>query len=443
METRIHEFRYENGEIQRVQEVSAPSFKDLSFFHPSYSKDSFERLCALYRDYICVKYGSLLGKIVLFQIPDDLLSSFGEDEDYGSVFDPLAFLCMRFRKRCHLKKGKIVFDDSETEELFYSLKEKGSLFLAQGKRNTLSFLPVSKKMGFLSKCLPNASLKVNAGFFVMDLFDCATPFDAIGTPVGFAAQNGNVLSPPLYGREVFLVGRDGKTKIADLPISDIPVWIDGKEYRNGENALFVSRPDRRRSFRGGFDIIIVDNKVVALKEGGGSAVPASGFVMHLKEKIDIKDRNVSYGRMEDVLFGLQAGNSVMRDHIKTEKFISPFYHVFRPFSISFPPSLYPLDFKKARAPRIVLGSDDEGEMKLFWFEGAGKFGYRAGVDSCGASLKEVSDICEELGLKDGIHLDGGGSAQILINGKRQLMLSDRDPDTYEEIERAVPLGLYI
>ena len=80
---------------------------------------------------------------------------------------------------------------------------------------------------------------------------------------------------------------------------------------------------------------------------------------------------------------------------------------------------------------------------ILWFEGAGKFGYKPGEGSCGASLMEVADICEKMGIYNAINLDGGGSAQLLIKNKRTLKISDRNPDDFSEIERAVPAGLYV
>ena len=80
---------------------------------------------------------------------------------------------------------------------------------------------------------------------------------------------------------------------------------------------------------------------------------------------------------------------------------------------------------------------------IIWIEGAGKFGYEKYVDSCGASLNESELICERLGVQNAVHLDGGGSAQILYHDKRYLKLSDRNSRNYKEKERGVPLAIYI
>ena len=80
---------------------------------------------------------------------------------------------------------------------------------------------------------------------------------------------------------------------------------------------------------------------------------------------------------------------------------------------------------------------------LLWAEGAAKFGYVPGNGSCGASLREMADICADVGMYNAVNLDGGGSAQILLNNRRSLMISDRNASDHTEAERPVPLALYI
>ena len=95
-----------------------------------------------------------------------------------------------------------------------------------------------------------------------------------------------------------------------------------------------------------------------------------------------------------------------------------------------------------RAARIALGADKDGKPMLLWAEGAGKLGYVPGTGSRGASLSDMAQICSELGMVNAVNLDGGGSAQILLNNKRNLLISDRNAD-HTEAERPVPAALII
>jgi len=102
-----------------------------------------------------------------------------------------------------------------------------------------------------------------------------------------------------------------------------------------------------------------------------------------------------------------------------------------------------MDYKKARAARIALGADAEAKPVLFWAEGKGKVKYTPGEDSVGASLSEMADIAEDLNLRNAVNLDGGGSAQILLDGERSLHISDRNVEDNSDAERLVPLGLIL
>ena len=102
-----------------------------------------------------------------------------------------------------------------------------------------------------------------------------------------------------------------------------------------------------------------------------------------------------------------------------------------------------MNFEKARAARIGLGADKEGKPVIFWVEGKGKIQYKSREDSTGASLYEMADIAVELGLRNAINLDGGGSAQMLVDNVRALRISDRNKVDNSEVERLVPLGLMI
>ena len=102
-----------------------------------------------------------------------------------------------------------------------------------------------------------------------------------------------------------------------------------------------------------------------------------------------------------------------------------------------------MDFKGGRAARIALGADRNGKPMLLWAEGAGKLRYTPGVDSCGASLSEMAEICASVGMVNAVNLDGGGSAQILMNNKRVLRISDRNKADNSDAERLIPLGLMV
>ena len=315
--------------------------------------------------------------------------------------------------------------------------------IVRGKLPITTVIPVGPEAGLMSATEPEAAMKVNANFFVMDPFDCATPYDHIGIPFGLLVKDGIVEQPPLFGREALLVGTDGRVRIEAPELKNLRVRIGEKVFVDGQNARFYSRPSYPAVFARKC-LVVIGRQVAAVREGGITAIPGGGFVICPKEDCTVKpgDR-VTYEGMEDILFGIQVGNSILRDGVKTNCFISKFYHIKRLQPVPYPPCLYPMDFQGARAARIAIGADETGKPMILWAEGAAKLGHKPGVDSCGATLPDMARICAEVGMVHAVNLDGGGSAQILLKNIRSLMISDRRAVDFAESERTVPLGLMV
>ena len=142
------------------------------------------------------------------------------------------------------------------------------------------------------------------------------------------------------------------------------------------------------------------------------------------------------------MFGIQVGSSAVKDGVVMEGFESPFYNIYDKEAVPFPPTLYPLDYAKDRAPRMAICSDADGNPVIIWAEGPSKLGYRFGEESCGASLLELGKYCRSIGLVNALNMDGGGSSEIFIDGKLTMHVSDRYMDG-SDAERPVPMGLMI
>ena len=442
-ESEIITFNYPNGEIQRVQKVTAGSWSQLEFLFPAYSERSFERLCSLYEKYIIPKCPWIFGKLILFRVPDDMDVPFPfETGKYGTVADKLAAAAIALRRGVVIIGNSPMFLSKTVKEFWKYLVQRNCLKVICGYLPNTTVLPVGNGMGFLSESNPDAAVRFNSSFFIMDRFDCASAYDCIGTAIGLLVKDGSVLNPPLYMREALIIKKDGSCSITAPKLSDLTLEINGSRLDPKEYEI-ITRPSHRITPRhSGTDIVIIGSKVAAVHTGGNTFVPSSGFVIRTGKTNALPGDTIVYRGYEDVIFGIQAGNSAVINGEKTEHFKSPFYNIKRLWSISYPPSLYPLDYKRDRAPRIAIGSDASGRPVIVWAEGAGKLRYTPGADSCGASLSELADICRHLGLINAVNLDGGGSAQILVNNSRVLLISDRNPDN-SEAERAVPVGLMI
>lgn len=441
MTSEIRIFPRDEGEFQRVHLVRPESWTELEFLRPAPSEAALDCFCRVYRLFLVPAAPWVFGNIVMFRLPEDLQIPESLARPYGHIADPLTVAALIMRRGIAVAGEQVIFRNREVKRFWQDLKRRDCIRIVRGKLPTTQIIPVGNQAGFLTEA--PGKLKLNSSFFIMDTFDCATPFDHIGTPFGLLVKDGSVESPPLFDREALMVRKDGSVSVEQPKLHQLPVRIGSQVFCHGENARFYTRPESFRTPPGRMAVVIVGRKVAAVCRGS-TPVPASGFALCPVGDCNVKPGDaVTYEGMEDICFGIQVGNSIIRNGIKTERFLSRFFNVKGISRIAFPPSLYPLDFDHARAARMAIGADEAGNPMVLWAEGAAKIGHVPGVDSCGASLKEMAEICEAVGMKNAVNLDGGGSAQILLDGKRHLMISDRDGDDCSECQRPVPMGLVI
>lgn len=464
MNQEIKVFAREDGQIQCVQVVRFEDWAQLDFLQLKGDKRALQCFYDIYKNFLIPTMPWIFPQMVMFQLPENV-------EVADGVKDKLLTASKVLQNGVKLRGGKPVFSTKEAKSLWEELEAKDCVRIVCGKFPKTKIIPVGDFVGYMSECEIEARMKVNANFFIMDPIDCATIYDQVGRPFGLCVKNGVVINPPLFEREALVVEKDGRVSIRPMNVKELEIEINGICFRHGENATIYTRPERAKTPRiDGNCIVIVGNHVVDVKENGPVDIPASGFVIHVDKEsfvaprtladgtkmkecpfcesvtkyVDVKSGDeVIYHGLENVEFGIQVGNSIIRDGIKTSEFISRFYNIYHLERVPFPPSLYPMDFEKARAARIALGADKDGKPVLFWAEGKGKLSYVPGEDSTGASLSEMADIAEDLGLRNAINLDGGGSAQILLHNMRSLHISDRKTEDNSDAERLVPMGLIV
>lgn len=499
MKSEVKIYERGNGEIQRVNVVSWDDWSQLDFLYlkqetVEQQKQALDCFHHIYKNFLVPTQPLIFPQMVMFALPEDdemmdvlvdcareriRVEELAEDdariyyvsEKYGNVSDPLTIASILLQEGVKLKKGQPAFLNKQAEKLYRALEARGFVYIVCGKLPNTKVIPVGRYAGYLSEVEPEAKIKANANFFIMDPFDCATIYDQVGTPFGLCIKDGVIENPPLYNREALLVEQAGASYISEKDIHELIVGINDKTYISGKNATIYTRPKFKKTPDDNrIKIVIIGRQVVAVKVGGSASIPASGFVLCLDKKstssghvtrcgsqsipsIDISQPQntsgiypgdlVTYHGLKDVQFGIQVGNSIIRKGVKTEHFISHFYDLTKLQPTPYPPSLYPMDFKGARAARMAVGADTDAKPVLFWAEGKGKLRYVAGEDSTGASLSEMAEIALDLGLRNAVNLDGGGSAQILVDGARALHISDRKLEDNSDAERLVPMGLIV
>lgn len=445
MDTQIKTYTYPNGDIQRVQTVRLSDWSALSFLEPPASPGALDRFAGIYRDFLVPAAPWLFGNMILFRLPKYLTVDFPvETKQYGTLADPLTAAAAALKDGVRIVSGAPVFGNAAVRALWQILEEQDCVRIVSGKLPVTTIIPLGDLAGYLTEAEKDASLKVNASFFIMDRFDCATVYDHVGTAFGLSVTDGLVTRPPLYHREALLVRNNGSVSVENLDVRDLTIEIRGVSLIHGKNARVYTRPKAFRSPPGKKQTLVIIGSRVAAVGNGSLPVPASGFVLCPDVPIPVSPGDaVCYRGLEDVTFGIQVGNSILRNGIPTLEFRSRFYNIRHLQPVPYPPSLYPMDFAHARAARIALGADKDGKPILLWAEGAAKFGYVPGESSCGASLAEMAAICADAGMVNAVNLDGGGSAQILLGNQRALKISDRHAEDHSEAERPVPLALMV
>lgn len=467
MKSEIKVLKHDNGEIQRVQSVRFDDWSQLDFL--CLKQNSFEEqkkalqcFYDIYKLFLVPTCPWIFPQMIMFCVPEDMdISEYTEgtvenvsDEEerffydsthYGKVTDTLTIATILLQEGVQLKGKKPVFKNAMAEKLYKDLEARGCVRIVCGKFPKTKVIPVGTSVGYLSEVEKEAKLKANATFFIMDPIDCATIYDQVGTPFGLCVKDGVVEFPPLFSREALMVEEDGTCYISKKDVKELMVEINDRTYVPGKNATIYTRPEKATTpDEKGLHVIIIGRRVVAVKRDGKVEIPASGFVMKVGKGANIEPGDeVIYHGLKDVKFGIQVGNSIIKNGVKTDRFLSRFYDIHKLQRVPFPPSLYPMDFTKARAARMAIGADKEGKPVIFWVEGKGKLQYTPGEDSTGASLSEMADIAVELGLRNAINLDGGGSAQILLDNARSLRISDRKKEDNSDAERLVPTGLIV
>ncbi len=446
MQSEIRTFSYPDGEVQHVHVVRFDDWARLDFLPLDYCDEALECFADIYEKYLVPGHYQDFGNMVLFYVPDDLPIPFPRaTERHGEVADAYIAVAEALERDVCIVDGKPQFASATTQAFWQEMEARNCLRIFAGCLPNTKAIPVGGSTGYLTKAEPDAALKANANFFIMDMYDCATVYDRVGTPLGLCVKDGTVKNPPLFGREALLVRRDGTVHIGTPHICELGVEIGGKLYRHGENATFFSRPDLAETPpQSGTKLVIIGCRVAAVCHGETVEIPASGFVLCTQADCAVTPGEaVTYRGMEDVLFGIQVGNSIVCDGTPTMAFTSRFYDLHGGDPVPFPPSLYPLDYAGDRAGRMAIGADAQGRPMLLWAEGAGKNGYIRGQGSCGASLSEMAHICSAVGMINAVNMDGGGSAQMLLHNRRHLLISDRNLDDDTEAERPVPMGLIV
>ena len=112
-----------------------------------------------------------------------------------------------------------------------------------------------------------------------------------------------------------------------------------------------------------------------------------------------------------------------------------------------PPTRFPYDWDKTRAPRTALGIASDGAVLLVVVDGRADLSH-----SIGLTLAELARLMANLGCRDALNLDGGGSSVMFVNDPAANRLKIRPelrdgivnlPSDAGGVERMLPVPLLV
>jgi exopolysaccharide biosynthesis protein len=187
------------------------------------------------------------------------------------------------------------------------------------------------------------------------------------------------------------------------------IAITGVNHERGTNDLILYN-NYFDSMTGtnafGTDYILSNGKVVAISHGN-AGIPPGGVVLS------------AHGTMEKVLGDLKLGDTVKISQTlgavwdKTIDVMGAGPRLIKNGSIFLTTKQeeFPSDIAIGRAPRTAVGVTKEGHLLLFVVDGRQQA-------SIGMTLLELALFMQELGAVDAMNLDGGGSSEMVINGRQ-------------------------
>lgn len=245
---------------------------------------------------------------------------------------------------------------------------------------------------------------VNSSYFALN-----------GEILGLLKINGEIASTSYIDRTALGVLPDGKTLMAvvnykgsvTLPDGRM-IAITGVNHERGTNDLILYN-NYFDSMTGtntfGTDYILNNDKIIAIAHGN-AGIPPGGVVIS------------AHGTMEKALLGLKVGDSIkIRQTLgdewdKTTDVVGAGPRLLKNGAIvvTSKEEEFPADIAVGRAPRTAVGVTKDGHIVLLVVDGRQR-------DSIGMSLQELAQMMQELGCNDAMNLDGGGSSEMVVNGK--------------------------
>jgi hypothetical protein len=296
-------------------------------------------------------------------------------------------------------------------------------------------------LGHVSSLAQRYDVVTASGYSVIDNEECLLPFQSIRDPIGFRATGGMVSSAPLYGRPVLMHDGD-RFEIARLDLLDIEVDVPALGLAcistRSSNASLFGRQDGSFTREEGtaIDLVVVEDRIVAVCKGGGTPAPKAGFIIRSSTEVvndkacrAIEEDNrvvIRVPTRPNLIAGIQCGPHLMERgrvleqerQLRDERFMVA----------KRDPEAIPVGLQDSvgslRAARTIALVRNDGTMAVLVIEGtaSGIANGRetAAVSAFGATFAETVEIARRGDAACAMALDSGGSVSLYVRGDKAI-----------------------
>ena len=249
---------------------------------------------------------------------------------------------------------------------------------------------------------------VSGGFFLYSEPDIQHPSRRTD-PVGLLVTDGEVVSPPTFGRSALVQHHDGTIAIEQLGMAGVTlvagehrVTVRSSNDPSRLPSAFSRAFGDRSPDHSGTSVSIVGRAVVRVGRGS-LPIPLAGFVLALPDAVPFPVTEVTY-QLPLALRAAMAGGPRLDGVIdlRAEDFVA-----------SAPPVTFSRDetFDQNLLPRLAAGLTPEGELIFAAIDG------RNFERAPGMTLGGTARLLAALGATRTMNLDGGSSKRMVVRGR--------------------------
>lgn len=243
----------------------------------------------------------------------------------------------------------------------------------------------------------------------------ASYFEPSGEILGLTKIDSAIVSTTYLARSAFGISQNGQPLIGEVAYrgnvkfgKGNTVPISGVNVERGENALVLYNGHYDASTKTniyGKEYIVQDDHVIAIKQGDAPLAPGT---------VVLSAHGTSEGEMAEI----QIGDPIKIEEELGEKWntatqilgVGPMLVKNDSIYLTTKAEQFGADVAGGRAPRTAVGITKDNRVLMVVVDGRQSH-------SIGCTLLELAMLMQELGAKDAVNFDGGGSSEMVIHNQ--------------------------